>query len=156
MSSEEAKELIQRAFADTPHPGNGREDLAVEIYDDEGTTEHFRFTKWEDHSVEQLRQHCSSLGFFTGPAFRYFLPAYMIAELDDPKSADVIGESIEYFLTEKPSHKKKRLAVSERGELFNQDERLAIAAFLEVMFDRYPSQRTMSTLEAWNQWRDAE
>lgn len=156
MSPQEAKVLIQEAFADTPHPGNGRKDLAVETYDDEGTTEHFRFTKWEDHSVEQLRQHSSSLCFFSNAAFRYFLPAYMIAELDDPRGADIIGESIESLLIEKPSHKRKRRTVSEQGKLFNLKERRAIAAFLEVMFDRYPSQGTMLALEAWNNWKDAE
>lgn len=45
-------------------------------------TEHFRGTKWKDHSLEGLRKHQLALSLFTPEAFQYYLPAFMSQTVD--------------------------------------------------------------------------
>src|SRR4051794_22113680 len=90
------REHIVDAFNDTPMPGPG--DVSVPTYDDEDTANYFTGKAWQGHSARALREHESSMCFFTPGAFRYYLPAFMLAELDDPETADVIAEGILFHL----------------------------------------------------------
>ena len=93
MDHDRIVRTIETAFADTPHPGTAFEDISTTGFDEE-IVDYFRPTTWRGHETRDLRYHSVALSFFTGPAFRYWLPAFMLAELSDPKTADVIGENI--------------------------------------------------------------
>ncbi len=130
MPKEEVAAQIEAAFADTPSPGTEYDDISATKYDDEGIVDYFRGTTWRGHRVQDLRHHEAAMSFFTDKAFRYWLPAFMLAELESPEEADIIAGGIVFHLTEASG------ATSRLGE-FAQDELEAIAAFLDECAERY-------------------
>lgn len=120
------RQQILEAFAAAPRPSDDR--ISAPTYDDEGTAEYFRGRTWHGHTAEQLRIHSSSLSFFTREAYRYFLPAYMLAELDEPETADVIAEHIAFDFER--FHERDRPA-------FSAAELRAVCAFFEECSRRY-------------------
>ncbi len=130
MPKEDVAAQIEAAFADTPSPGTEYDDISATKYDDEGIVDYFRGTTWRGHRVQDLRRHEAAMSFFTDKAFRYWLPAFMLAELEDPEAADVIGEGIAFHLT-------KGESADARLQQFAQDELKAIAAFLDECARRY-------------------
>ena len=135
------RETIIEAFAKTPYPGD--DNIAAPNWDDEGTTEYFRGKDWRGRSPKDLRQYASSLSFFTPDAFRFFLPAFMLAELDDPETADIIAESIAFDFTQ-------ALSREDRIRQFAKPELAAIAAFFDECAQRY------LTFDYEYQWAAAE
>ena len=127
--------LIETAFAATPRPGDGFDDISA-TKQDEGIVDHFRGTTWRGHTVADLRHHSAALSFFTDAAFRYWLPAFMLASLEDPEAADIIPESIEFSM-----RRDKQVA------LFTPSERQAIAAFLQDFACRWSAADFQSTAE---------
>jgi len=122
MPKDDVIAQIEAAFADTPPPGDGYDDISAVNYYDEGIVDYFRGTTWRRHRVQDLRFHDCALSYFTDKAFRYWLPAFMIAELEHPVEADVIGEDIAHHLIR---------GADARLRQFAQDELEAVAAFLE-------------------------
>lgn len=120
---------IERAFARTPAPGNEFSDISA-TKRDEGIVDYFRGTTWRGRRVKDLRYHEAALSFFTDRAFRYWLAAFMLAELEYPKEADVIAEGIAFRFTE-PAFSTARL------RQFSREELEAIAAFLDECVRRY-------------------
>ena len=85
---ETIKRLIRRAFADTPRPPNDA--LRNSSQSDEPFLVEEEFADkldWRDLEAGFLDQapdgFASALSFFSGRAFRYYLPAYLIADLSD-------------------------------------------------------------------------
>jgi len=130
MPQDEVIAHITAAFADTPSPGAGFDDISATKWD-EGIVEYFRGKTWRGHRVKDLRHHEAALSFFTDKAFRYWLPAFMLAELESPEEADVIAEGIAFHLTQARD-------AEARLSQFSSDELSAIAAFLDVCAHRYP------------------
>ena len=104
--------------------------MAVDTYDDEGTQECFQNTVWEDHDAKNLRKYSSSICFLTPEAFAYYLPAFMLAEINDPETADIIAEDLASHFTD--------LAYNIRMSEFSREEINAIVSFFEFCADRYP------------------
>ena len=131
MDTSTLDELVRSAFGNTPAP-IGR---ITDTYDDEGAADYFQGKKWDGHDVKTLRTHESAMSFFTPEAFRYYLPAFMLAELENPVEADILGEYVVYqFGRPAPfweSEFKKRVA------LFTKSEKAAILAFVQYMQDQY-------------------
>lgn len=123
MPKEEVAAQIEAAFADTPSPGTEYDDISATKYDDEGIVDYFRGTGWRGHRVQDLRRHEAALSFFTDKAFRYWLPAFMLADLESPEEADVIAEGIVFHLTESED-------ADSRLRQFAPAELKAIVAFL--------------------------
>jgi hypothetical protein len=86
MSVDEADviEVIDRAFANVPHPGDafllgshdGEEPL-VEVGAFHGVRD------WHTPTPEFLDTHYTVLSFFSEGGFRYFLPAFLVADVRD-------------------------------------------------------------------------
>lgn len=77
---------IEQAFADVPYPGD--ENLTQSSHGDEPAALVLEFrgrTDWRELSAEFLDQAPdgwgSALAFFSGEAHRFYLPAYLIADL---------------------------------------------------------------------------
>jgi hypothetical protein len=130
MPREQVAAQIEAAFADAPSPGTEYDEISKTKYDDEGIVDYFRGTTWRGHRVQDLRCHEAAMSFFTDKAFRYWLPAFMLAELESPEEADIIAEGIAFHLTNASD------ATTRLGE-FEQDELEAIAAFLDECAQRY-------------------
>jgi hypothetical protein len=87
MTKDQIIELIRIAFEPNEYPGDwclknsteGNEPYLVE-------TEFKGKTDWEDIDVEFLDQapqgYASALSFFSDEAFRFYLPAYLVADLE--------------------------------------------------------------------------
>jgi len=130
MPKEYVAAQIEAAFADTPSPGSEYDDISATKYDDEGIVDYFRGTSWRGHRVKDLRHHEAALSFFTDKAFRYWLPAFMLAELESPVEADIIAEGISFHLTEASG-------ADARLREFAPDELKAIASFCDECAKRY-------------------
>ncbi|MDB6147819.1 MAG: hypothetical protein JWO45_1483 [Spartobacteria bacterium] len=140
MTKEAVRRQIEAAFADTPAPGKEFEDISASM-DDEGIVAYFRGRPWRGHRVKDLREHEAALSLFTDKAFRYWLPAFMLAELEDPEMADVIAEGIAFHFTK---------AAEARLQQFTPGELEAIAGF----FDECARNSGSSTYE--EAFREAE
>jgi hypothetical protein len=73
---------IEAAFEATPYPGDDQ--ICDPRPGDEEVAEYaleFRGTRWGRLHPEFLAYHDAAISFFTDKAFRYFLPAYLIADL---------------------------------------------------------------------------
>lgn len=99
MPVNKVKAHIEVAFKDTPYPGDEFNDISGTIHD-EGIVEYFRGTGWQGHQVKDLRYHCDALAIFTDRAFRFWLPAFMLAVLEDSEAADCISDFIPYHFSD--------------------------------------------------------
>ena len=125
MTEEEVIAQIEAAFADTPSPGSGFNDISATQWD-EGIVDYFRGKTWQEHRVQDLLRYSAALSFFTDKAYRYWLPAFMLAELAHPEDADIIGEHIAFDFT------KSGFSAARLGQ-FAPNELRAIAAFFDVL-----------------------
>lgn len=121
---------LQEAFASVPYPGDRIEDISL-TEQDEGIAEYFRGTRSLGHAAATLRRHVAALSFFTPQALRYWLPAFMIAELEEPDDADVIGEHLMATFAES-GHSLSEYSVAQLR---------AMEAFIEEYDRRYGEDR---------------
>jgi hypothetical protein len=116
------QENIERAFADVPYPGH-TQITAHRCPECDEIADYFRDTAWRGHSIEHLGSHASALALFTPEAYRYFLPGFMLATLENPQAADAIAGNIVFGFFSTPE-------VGKRLALFNSDQRDAVVGFL--------------------------
>lgn len=122
------QDLIRAAFADERYPG----DAAVDCFWPE-TTDYFRGRHWSGNTVRDLRYHSEALSYLPPAGFRFFLPAFMLAELEDPEEADVIAGSIAFHLNPRDNDSFAR----ERAALLSGAQRKAVVAFFDYLEARY-------------------
>ena len=141
-ASDEQVELVRRqieeAFADVRYPGD-----ANLVYDTSGhhlecnqIAELFRGKHWRELTLEFLVPNRDSLCFFSPAAYRFYLPAYLLATLADPVEADLMLDSVVNRLTgplDIPS--PERDAFLEQVEGFTEKQTRAIVLFLEFLRD---------------------
>jgi hypothetical protein len=131
---------IDRAFAGTPYPGDhglrgsdvGDEPYQVELG--------FRGVDWRRASPMLLNVHDAALAFLSHAGFRYFLPAFLIADLHSLlRSSDPL-----FYLT----HGLDRPDAAERFDGFTSEERAAVAAYLRWReADPFENERIERALE---------
>lgn len=84
MTKEQIIELIRHAFSKTDHPGDGFLQGSREGEDSLAAVEPFRgFTDWSTVDAATLDENYDALSFLSEGGFRFFLPAYLIADLND-------------------------------------------------------------------------
>lgn len=118
---------IESAFKNTPKPTG----ILRRNSDDGNAADYFSGKSWQGHKTTDLRQHFDAFYEFEPEAFRYYLPAFILADISDPIDADIIGEAIVWFFT---PHENERLIDKEykysRTILFSQQELTSIIAFI--------------------------
>lgn len=134
-----AQSLIARicsAFAETPYPGDDR--LCDSRQGDEPAEYalEFRGLDWRTLHPEFLAYHYPSLSFFPDEAFRYFLPAFLRADLMAPElEGTASGAEPTFHLTHGLVASKSTAGERERAvrrlSRFTPPERAAIVAYLE-------------------------
>jgi hypothetical protein len=127
---------IEAAFADIPSPGSGAASICATA-NDEGVVAYFSGTTWKDHEPHALRRFSHALSFFTDAAFRYWLPAFMIAELRAPEAADVIADSLLFDLVPYNSDGSDNQVVQNRLEALSTAQLRSILEYLEEEARRY-------------------
>ncbi len=133
-------EKIRLAWEGVPYPGDSNIFTPLS-YDDEDITDYFRGTTWEGHGVESLRGHSSAIStFFTPLAFHYWLPAYLVAAIEDPGELDTgLDSLISSLFPERdgsPSHEEQQ----ERIALLTNEQKLAVIATLESIIHKWCSE----------------
>lgn len=128
MTDTEVIELIEDAWREVPYPGDDQI-FTPNSYDDEDIGDYFRGTTWRGHSPLALRCHSSAFTFFTPQAFHYWLPAFLIAAIQNPEEADVVVDYIPWSLSDQYA--------AERWPLFSRTQKQAVAAYLRLQIGKY-------------------
>lgn len=136
--AEVATDKIRKAWKSATYPGDEHVFLPGA---NEDFTEYFFGTTWEGHSAESLRWHCVSFRwFFTPIAYLYWLPAYLIASVEDPEELDVcLSSLVDSFLPE-TEEAEFYAEQSARLALLTNEQKLAVIATLEVIIEQLESQ----------------
>lgn len=136
-ADEEARGLARRiesAFADAPKPDPT--DIVNSMLSEEPMeiAVQFRGRDWRNIGPGLLSRNGSALSFFSQKAFRYYLPAFMIADLAGTGSnADPVFH-LTHHLTGQADPGERinwRAYATDRFSVFSRKEREAIAAYLE-------------------------
>lgn len=129
---------IKRAWGSAIYPGDDNIFLPGA---NEDFTDYFFGTTWEGHSAESLRwHHFSFFGFFTPVAYHYWLPAYLIASIEDPEELDVgVGSVVGSFI---PIVRDSVIdpEQSERLALLTNEQKLAVIGTLEIIIEQSESE----------------
>ncbi len=120
---------IEDAWGDVLYPGDDHI-FTPDSYDDEDIVNYFGGTTWRGHDPAKLRAHSSAFTFFTPEAFHYWLPAFMIAAIQNPEEADVVVNRIPWSLSDDYAAK--------RWSLFKAGQRKAVGAYLRFQIERFP------------------
>lgn len=128
--AENVRRAIEFAFAATRPPDPRY--LCATPYD-EGVTEYFAGQPWRGHKVADLRYHEVALSFLAANALRYYLPAFLLATLDDRTVADVIPDVIWWKFRDREDF--SRLYGMPPTELFDKRERNGLAVFFSYESD---------------------
>lgn len=115
---------IHAAWAGARPPGAG--EISLPTYDDEGVAAYFAGKSWEGHTARQLRRLDFAPNVLTAKAFAYYLPAYLIADIEDPAASDTNMERVLHRLID------GRDAIA----LLDQAQRLALKAYIVFVHDR--------------------
>lgn len=138
------REQIERAFEDVPYPGDEH------IVSDPGWEKDvlaldFKGKHWKDISRETLRRHQDDLALFTPAGRKFYLPAYLLAALDD--RGDLLGWVI-IRLTLPETLMFQRMFHSD-FDGYSPAQKSAIRAFLEYIRDALSSDDAAAALERY-------
>ncbi len=136
QSADVVKRKVIEAFAGTPNPGDEKLCADQSGYDPEcqEIAAAFKGKQWKDVTVEMVRKYGDALPLFTPAAFRYLLPAYVLAVINSYYDVDVARDGVLFNLT--PPKKQDGWEWDffwTRAQKFNQREADAISSFLELM-----------------------
>ena len=90
MELEELKFLIRQAFKDVKYPGDNniagcsRSLTPIGCDDCDVLAAHFKGTTWQEHTPQSLIGCDSAPTFLYPEALHYYVPAFLLADLDDP------------------------------------------------------------------------
>lgn len=131
-TAEELRRLIETAFAEGNYPGDTRL-----VYDNTGrhlecneVAAAFRGKHWREVPLETLRRRADAIFFLTPEAYRFYLPAYLLAAVSHYDQADSIPDSVVFSLTP-PSDSRDVENYRQTVEGLTASQRLAIRRFLE-------------------------
>jgi hypothetical protein len=126
---------IREAFPASPIPSQIiSEEL---LYDSERQeiVDAFSGRSWHELSTEELRYHDIALSCYTPRGFAYYLPAYLLAIVDDLERADILVDGTLYHLRPRAGFTEKLRA---RMEALSSQQRQAVAHFAEYLRDLFP------------------
>ena len=172
MTTDALIEQIRRAFADVPYPGD--EDLAVDSYGEEPDALERAFRGLDDWRVldpafldDAPEGWGSALSFFSDAAFRFYLPAFLVAHLRGREFRSDPAEALSIGLA--PGDDDQRIAqrwgggtlaehARRRFAPFETDQVRAIVAYLWWWLDAYSDYDVYVTHAMESYWlgREAE
>lgn len=126
-----ARELIEAAFGAVPYP---RGSAVVSSADGPTLVKNFTNRDWRELTPEVLTY--SSLYFFTGEGFQYFIPAFLLASLDED-NVELRGRVVRALAPRDPGDALQEVAFRERVRLLTPAQRAAVGTFLDAVRDRY-------------------
>ncbi len=125
-------ETIANAWAKVPYPGD-QNNFTPDSYDDEGITKYFSGTTWKGHAITGLRSRCFAINvYFTPAAYHYWLPAYLIAAVEDPLELSQGVDSLVASVT--PGRGRD---LEEKMALLTNEQKLAVTKVFEYLIEVY-------------------
>ena len=144
LDRNQLRRMIADAFAGTAYPGDAHIAQNLECCDEcRYTDDFFRGQGWQElaQGGERLPTGWGGLSFLTPEAWRFYLPAYLLAVLrdgqDDDAARDAAG-SVMYLLT--PPGPDLKDYFQERVGGLSAAQRRAIAAFVDYQCRTYPEE----------------
>lgn len=126
------RDQIRDAFRVAAYPGDSNIVYDLRYPDCREIAAAFKGKHWGDVPLELLLGSHESLSFFTDEAFRFYLPAYLLAAIERYEDADIIPLYVLFSL--RPSRKGEEEArFLARMEGFSTVQREAIRSFLRFM-----------------------
>ena len=136
---------IERAWADAPKPPVGGIATSPDTYDERAEWEEaLRDWQWRAVPLETLVALRMELPALTPEGLRYFLPAFLLAALEEGDA----GEEIRFFLLSHFQVSVRNGALSKELSRFSAAEREALRAFFEYMVTT-PDQLVAPDPEDW-------
>jgi hypothetical protein len=123
--------LIRSAFATASHPGGDALVIGAVDYDPEYREIASAFARkdWRELSPAFVHEHRDALPLLTPAAFRFFLPAYLLACLEAEQDLDTAPLNVVLSLTPPAG---VTAAFADRAAAFTAAEASAICAYLET------------------------
>jgi len=140
---------IAAAFRDVPHPGDHALVSGDVSYDPEyrEVARDFSGMAWPGISAAFVREHADALALLSPAAFRYFLPAYLLACLATGAELDTAPLNVLGSLTPpEDADPEASEFFASRVVAFTRAEARAICAYLEA----WPADDTTAALAYWS------
>lgn len=135
MPVADVRAAIASAFQAAPHPGDDALVSGDVSYDPEyrDVAQAFAGRHWRDLAPAFIREQRDALPLLSPAAFRFFLPAYLLACAQDEQDLDTAPLSVALNLTPpEPSDRASLVFFEERTGAFTAAEASAICAYLDV------------------------
>jgi hypothetical protein len=140
MSQEREEKLIQeieKAFLHTTYPGDDYLAYALTRADYWKLMNDFKGNHWKKIPPEILVKHVYDLPLFSPEAFRFYLPAYLLASLRGEPSGD-FGEFTYYEFVPPEDEGSDMEYFLKRVEGFDRPQRASIRQFVELFIEADP------------------
>lgn len=121
---------FERSFAGVSYPGDGELISNPATWEAPELAAAVRGKHWKDLSLETIARHHQAIPHLTPAAFRFYLPALVIAALVYPQSTNILWEMILGLLAP-PAQGNREDRFSRRVAAFNEQQRRAIRAFVK-------------------------
>lgn len=139
MTEDEIRQGVEAAFPiDYPV---GMEIVSHRCHECDRVERDFRDVVWKEVPASVVEYHFDSLPLFTPRAFRYFLPAYIMASLTDPESN--VPEFLFYSLE---ASGIELVRVRE----FTETQRSVVVAYLETYCCDHPEKSLHKAVKRWS------
>jgi hypothetical protein len=148
----ELAQEIEHAFATSQYPGDDRLVENPSYWEAPDVVASFKGKNWQEIPVEVLFTHRLSLPLFTPEAFRYYLPAYLIASVLHPNEVDTLTENIFSMLTPPETEGSKMERFLKRVQGFTPEQKASIRAFVKLYVDTetsYPDPDRERAMKFW-------
>jgi hypothetical protein len=156
-AADHLKVEIAEAFAGVAYPGD--KNL---VYDNSGAhlecaevAEAFRGKHWREVELDLLRHQSAAVFFMTPGAYRFYLPAYLLASIDRYHEADTMPGSVVFSLTP-PREPADEGEFRKRIGLIDAAQAKAIRGFLaflrEAHVEDFPDDQLARALSFWTSW----
>ncbi|MGE8297603.1 MAG: DUF6714 family protein [Pseudomonas sp.] len=135
MSSSVTIREVQEAFADAILTSEER--VVVSTYDDEGASFVFEGRRWQEIGRHELAMVTACLWFLTPAAICAYLPAFLVASLEEPRSG-IADATISFIIP--PKNNNRRPSFMAWWSLLSRRQQSAVVAFLRVMPESVPNE----------------
>lgn len=139
MNNKKWQELVRKirsSFKETPYPGDNN--IGIGWPDGDEVEDAFKGKDWKDLSPELLFDHRDKLPFLQPEAFRFYLPAYLLAVLFHYGKMDTLIENLPFNLGAFTSESQPSKRLIENAKIMTSDQKAVIVEFLKNYSDIFP------------------
>jgi uncharacterized protein DUF6714 len=145
---------IEQAFADIEYPGDDKIVPVLNQMDYWRLSNDFKGTDWKAIDPDILVKHVYDLPLLTSEAFRFYLPAYLIAALSGHPSGD-FSEFTYYGLVPPEAEGSEMDWFLERVNGFNTLQKSVIKEYVQLYIERDHFDSSSLNERTAKFWKDA-